>query len=120
MKLKNYLISNNKSLKIDKAENFTTDIHLFNHLKKNNKIFFKSTNQRNNFSNYKKDYNLIKKKSLNYSKNILTFLKKYHKNNYSNLFWNKLLSEQLYRLTLCIYDFYIGKSWVTRNKWLCR
>ena len=106
MKIKNYIISNNKYLKINNSKSLTTDIYLFNHIKKSDNIIFKKSKIRKNYDDYKKNYKLIKNKSLNYSRNIRIFLNKYHNYKYSNIFWDKLLNETLFRLTLCFYDFY--------------
>ena len=54
MKIKNYIISNNKYLKINNSKSLTTDIYLFNHIKKSDNIIFKNSKIRKNYDDYKK------------------------------------------------------------------
>ena len=105
--MKNYIISNNKELEIKNIKKITSDIHLYNHIKykKRKKIEYLECKSRSK-KDYFNDYDFIKRKSSKYSLELRNFLNKYHKNNFSDVFWDKLLNEQLYRLTLWVYDFY--------------
>ena len=104
--MKNYIISNNKKLEIKNIKKITSDIHLYNYLKlKKKKIEFLKQKTRSR-KRYISDYKIVKNKSLRYSKELKVFLNHYHKKKFSDKFWDKVLNEQLYRITLLIYDFY--------------
>ena len=104
--MKNYIISNNEELDIKKLKHITSDINLNNYLKfKKKKIEFLKINFKFK-KKYVSDYEKIKKKSLKYSKELRVFLNRYHKKKFSDKFWDKVLTEQLYRITLLVYDFY--------------
>ena len=105
--MKNYIISNNNKLEIKNIKKITSDIHLYNHIKykKRKKIEYLESKSRSK-KDYFNDYDFIKRKSSKYSLELRNFLNKYHENKFSDVFWDKLLNEQLYRLTLWVYDFY--------------
>ena len=114
--MKNYIISNNNKLEIKNIEKITSDIHLYNHIKykKRKKIEYLECKSRSK-KDYSKDYDFIKRKSSKYSLELRNFLNKYHENKFSDVFWDKLLNEQLYRLTLWVYDFYTEFNFILKK-----
>tara|TARA_B100000965_G_scaffold406839_1_gene449450 strand:+ start:17826 stop:19604 length:1779 start_codon:yes stop_codon:yes gene_type:complete len=119
--MKNYIISDNEKLEIKGLKKITTDVHLYNYFKfkKNKKnIEFLKLKTRSNLKEYKAEYKIIKSKSLNYSKALRIFLNDYHKTSFSNFFWDKVLNEQLYRLTLIIFDFYSEFKYISKKNYL--